>query len=76
MPKVPVKIHEFNKEAHEARLPLPVLDEIEIDESPIASVDERMAEAKRLVMAHTLRSVRTISHLKGGGYAAIVSPKG
>lgn len=75
MPRVKIKIHEFSEAAHKAREPLPVLDTIEIDEAAHLGSDEGKAAARKAVEAHTSRRVRTISHVKGGGYAAIVPPR-
>jgi len=70
--KVRIKIHEFDAKAHAARQALPVLDTIDFEKGDMG-VDEALAAAKLAVAEHTKRTVRTISNVKGGGYAAIVT---
>lgn len=75
MPRVAIKIHEFNADAHAARQPLPVIDTIYVEEGPTIGVDDAKKAATAAVERHTGRKIRSISHLKGGGYAAIVPPR-
>ncbi len=76
MAQVRIKIHEFDAAAHAARQPHPVLDEIPLELAPTVSVDESKNLAEQAVKTHTKRTIRNLSHAKGGNFVAIVHPKG